>query len=458
MNTRKVLCFNPMAARSESFEALKARGWEVFQTANLDDAKHLIETHDFNTGMVLLDSPEQGDLLQINDLVSLRYAVEWVALLSPEALQSRTVCQLISRSFYDYHTLPFDPERLQIVLGHAHGMADVMKRIQFQAVAHGDEEIVGCDMEVLKLLDDIRKVALVDAPVLITGESGTGKELTARTIHRRSPRADQSFIAINCGALPPSLMQSELFGYEKGAFAGAHRSKPGSIETAAGGTLFLDEVGDLSLDLQSQLLGFLKEKAVRRVGGAEAVPVDVRVIAASQSDLREAVAEGRFLDELYQRLAVLNLELPPLRDRAEDVELLARYYLELFVNDKHRHVRGFSPEAIRAMQQYDWPGNIRELVNRIRRGIVMCEGDLMTPADLGLSGWDAGRARNVGQTMTLEEAKAEAEREIIQLTLRATENNISRAARQLAVSRMTLYRLMDKHHIRGSLEQRHLSS
>jgi DNA-binding NtrC family response regulator len=372
----------------------------------------------------------------------------------PEALQNSIVCQLISRRFYDYHTLPLDPERLQIVLGHAHGMADVMKKIQFQVIERGDEEIVGCNVEIMKLLDDIRKVAMVDVPVLITGENGTGKELTARTIHRCSLRVDKPFIALNCGALPPNLMQSELFGYDKGTLSGIPQARLGSLEAADGGILFLDEVGDLSMDLQTQLLGFLQEKVIRKIGGtAETVPVDVRIIASSTSNLQEAVTEGRFLNDLQQQLGILSVNIPPLRERTEDIELLAKYYLELFLNEKHRHIRGFTPEAVRAMQQYDWPGNIRELINRVRRGIVMCANDLITPADLGLSGWNLGIPKGMQRTMTLEEAKSEAEKEIIRLTLRATENNISRAARQLAVSRMTLYRLMDKHQIRSAVDQ-----
>lgn len=245
-------------------------------------------------------------------------------------------------------------------------------------------------------------------------------------------------------------MQSELFGFEKGAFAGAYRTKEGSIENALGGTLFLDEVGDLPADLQEPLLKFLREKTIRRVGGIKDIPVDVRVIASTHIDLEKAVADGLFLEELYQALSPLIISIPPLRERRDDIELLAKYYLDLFVNEKYRHISGFTPEAVAAMQQYEWPGNIRELINRVRRAMVMCEDRWITAPDLGLTVAEPGAGKFAGPIMTLEEAKAEAEKEIIQITLRATENNISRAARQLAVSRMTLYRLMDKHRIRGS--------
>jgi DNA-binding NtrC family response regulator len=245
-------------------------------------------------------------------------------------------------------------------------------------------------------------------------------------------------------------MQSELFGFEKGAFAGAYRSKEGSIETAGGGTLFLDDVGELPAELHEPLLQFLREKVIRRVGGVKDIPVDVRVIASSSSDLEKAVADGLFSADLHKALSPIVLNIPPLRERKDDIELLAKYYLDLFVNEKYRHISGFSPEAVGAMQRYDWPGNIRELINRVRRAMVMCEERLITPADLGLAMTEQTSTRFASPSMTLEQAKSEAEKEVIQVTLRATDNNISRAARQLAVSRMTLYRLMDKHRIRGS--------
>jgi DNA-binding NtrC family response regulator len=450
MDTRKLLCFDPTGTHEGILDNLKAKGWDVYSASRLDEAKNLIDSHAFHIGIVLFGNREHGELLPIQSLLAMRYPMEWVALLPPQALQAREVCQLIAQGFYDYHTLPLDAERLQFTLGHAYGMALVMKRLRTQSTGIGDEGIIGCSPKFTKVFSDIERAAGLDVSILIKGESGSGKEMAARAIHRRSPRGDEAFVVVSCGALSSSLMQSELFGFEKDAFAGAYRSKEGSIESAAGGTLFLDEVADLPADLQGPLLQFLREKTVRRVGSSKDIPVDARVIAATNADLEKAVADGLFSAELYEALAPISITVPPLRDRKDDIELLAKYYLDLFVNEKYRHISGFTPDAVAAMQRYEWPGNIRELINRVRRAMVMCEDRWITPSDLGLTAVEQGSGRFTNPVMTLEEAKAEAEKEIIQLTLRATENNISRAARQLAVSRMTLYRLMDKHRIRGS--------
>lgn len=449
MDTRKLLCFDPTGTENGALDALRARGWDIVTVTRLDEAKNLIDAHGFHIGLVLFGPRDQADLLPIHSLLAMRYPMEWIALLPPQVLQNREVCQLIAQGFYDYHTLPLDSERLQFSLGHAYGMSLVMKRLRNQTVSFDDEGIIGCSPKFTKVFADIERAAGLDVSVLVRGESGSGKEMAARAIHRRSPRGDRPFVVVSCGALSSNLMQSELFGFEKGAFAGAYRSKEGSIEAAAGGTLFLDEVGELPMDLQGPLLRFLQEKTIRRVGGNKDIPVDVRVIAATHVDLGKLVADGMFLEELYQALSPLNVTVPALRERRDDIELLAKYYLDLFVNEKYRHISGFTPEAVAAMQRYEWPGNIRELINRVRRAMVMCEERWITPQDLGLNAVEPGAPKFQGQVMTLEEAKAEAEKEIIQQTLRATENNISRAARQLAVSRMTLYRLMDKHRIRS---------
>lgn len=452
METRKLLCFDPQKTDDGLLDVLRTKGWDVYTANSLDDAKNLIDTHSFHIGLILFGSRENADLQPIQNILAMRYPMEWIALLPAQALHARDVCQLIAQGFYDYHTLPLDPERLQFSLGHAYGMAQVMKRLRTQTTSHGDEGLIGCSQRFTKAFTDIEKAAGLDVTVLVRGESGSGKEMMARAIHRRSLRSDKPFIVVSCGALSATLMESELFGFEKGAFTGAYRSKEGAIEAAAGGTLFLDEIGDLPTDLQGPLLDFLREKTIRRVGGIKDMPVDVRIIASTQTDLAKAVADGLFMEELYQAISPFVLAVPALRERREDIELLAKYYLDLFVNEKYRHIAGFSPEAVASMQKYDWPGNVRELINRVRRAMVMCEDRLISPADLGLSLTDTSAGKFAGPSMTLEAAKAEAEKEIIQITLRATENNISRAARQLAVSRMTLYRLMDKHRIRSSPE------
>jgi len=252
----------------------------------------------------------------------------------------------------------------------------------------------------------------------------------------------EPFIAVNCGALPTNLIQSELFGHEKGAFTGAHQRKIGRIESAAGGTLFLDEIGDLALDLQVNLLRFLQEKTIERVGGTEKIHVDVRVIAATHVDLERAVKEGRFREDLYYRLNVLHLNVPSLREREQDIELLARFFFDKFAKEKNRNVKGFRRDTLQAMNDYEWPGNVRELINRIRRAMVMCDNRLITTADLGLE-----RRLSQRRLTTLDEARTRAEKEAIQYSLRFNRNNVSQAARQLGVSRVTLYRLMEKYQI-----------
>lgn len=297
--------------------------------------------------------------------------------------------------------------------------------------------MIGITMQ--SVLRSIEKFSVSDAPVLITGESGTGKELAARTIHAGSERAPAAFIAVNCGALPANLVQSELFGHEKGAFTGANQRKIGRIEAAQNGCIFLDEIGDLATDLQVNLLRFLQEQTIERLGGITSIHVNARVIAATHRDLRCAVAEGRFREDLYYRLAVLHLHMPPLRERRDDILPLADDYFARYA-DKRGNVQGFSPDAREIMRAYDWPGNVRELINRVRRALVMCEGRYITAKDLGLE--MGGEERPL---LTLKEARAKAEQEAIEAALQHSGKNISQAARILEISRVTLYQCLTKY-------------
>ena len=307
-----------------------------------------------------------------------------------------------------------------------------------------EEEMVGYSPPMQELIRQIPKAAAVDAPVLITGETGTGKEVTALAIHRQSSRAQGPFIPINCAALPANLFQSELFGYEKGAFTGANQRKLGFIERAAGGTLFLDEIGDLSLELQVNLLRFLQQGTVCRVGGNEEMKVDVRVMAATHVDLETAIEKGRFREDLFYRLNVLQLRVPPLRERQRDIELLAAHFLEFFSPERPPPPSGFSQEALRVIQDYSWPGNIRELMNRVRRAVAMCEGPVITLADLGLDRRCVLRSPDV---RTLAHVREEAEKAAVLGALRSMNNNISRTALVLGTSRVTLYKLIEKYKI-----------
>jgi transcriptional regulator with PAS, ATPase and Fis domain len=266
--------------------------------------------------------------------------------------------------------------------------------------------------------------------------------LVAQAVHTHSPRRKGPFVPINCGAIPASLIQSELFGYERGAFTGAAREKRGLIEAAQGGSIFLDEIGDLPMELQANLLRFLQEKTIYRLGSTHSIAVDVRVIAASHINLAQAVQRGAFREDLYYRLNVLALDVPPLRDRKEDLLPLADHFFHTFSAERAPRVKGFSSRAGQAIRDYDWPGNVRELINRVRRAMVMAEGRLILPGDLGL---DAARAPN--GAAQLDEARIRAERDAIDASLTRAGRNITLAARDLGVSRMTLYRLLAKHGI-----------
>jgi len=272
--------------------------------------------------------------------------------------------------------------------------------------------------------------------VFVAGESGTGKELTARAIHVRSPRSAQAFVAINCAAIPPTLLQAELFGHERGAFTGAVQRKTGRIESAHQGTLFLDEIGDMPHECQAVLLRFLQEGTIERLGGTSEIKVDVRVISATHVNLEKAVEDGRFRSDLYHRLCVLRLVEPPLRERGGDIKLLANYALSMYRQDGARKIRGFSSDAVVAMSNYGWPGNVRELINCVRRAVVMSEGRFITASDLGLP-----QSANA-PPVTLAEIRSKAEKDAIEQALQRHGYKLSEAAADLGVSRATLYRLM----------------
>ncbi len=414
--------------------------WDVRLVDQLGDAQKLLNSQPCPVGLLLLGSLGDREVNALDQWLHAQTPTQWVAVLSVDAIKRGLFRDLIIQHFFDFHTWPIDAERLNHTLGHAYGLAQLSHQPDRSPIARQDMALVGHSAAILQLRDHIRKVAQVGAPVLIAGESGSGKELTARAVHNHSSRSKGPFVAVNCGAIPASLIQSELFGYERGAFTGAAREKRGLIESAAGGTLFLDEIGDLPFELQANLLRFLQEGFINRVGSPQSIAVDVRVIAASHMDLDQAVKSGQFREDLLYRLNVLPLMVPPLRERKNDLELLANHFFEVFSHDKSPRLTGFNNRALNAIRAYDWPGNVRELINRIRRAMVMSEGRLITPDDLGLPEQAMTRTGEV-----LEDARIRAERDAISGCLQCSGNNISRAARDLGVSRMTLYRLMEKH-------------
>ena len=307
-----------------------------------------------------------------------------------------------------------------------------------------DSPLVGDGDAMQRLRAHVERVARVAAPALIWGESGTGKELTAQAIHAASSRSKGPFVPINCGAISPTLIHSELFGYERGAFTGATAGKAGLIESANGGTLFLDEIGDLPKDMQANLLRFLQEKTITRLGSTRQVSVDVRVIAASHVQLYEAVQRGDFREDLYYRLAVLPVTVPALRERREDLVTLAQHFFDMHAHEKAARLTGFSDRALAAILDHDWPGNVRELINCVRRAMVMADGRLITPVDLGLAPSAAAAPA------ALDDSRMRSEKIALRACLDRSGQNVSRAARDLGVSRTTMYRLLEKHGMRSS--------
>jgi two-component system NtrC family response regulator len=348
----------------------------------------------------------------------------------------------IDQGAYDFLDKPVRLEELQVQLRRAFYVAQLEKESRdkhLRFTGEAFEGMVGRSPVMQEVFEKIRKVATSDAPVLIMGESGTGKELAAQAIHRISVRRKGPFVPINCGAIPENLLESELFGHEKGAFTGAHIQRRGRIELAEGGTLFLDEVGDLSLHLQVKILRFLQDKRIERIGGRETIQVDVRILAATNKDLEAELGKGGFREDLYYRLGVVKIALPPLRDREDDVKLLAEALFKEFKEEGGKHIKGFSPQALDALAMHDWPGNVRELENRIRRAVIMTEGGYVTPEALELAP-RYGRFRGFG----LREAREDLEKELIEQALTRNDWNLSRAAAELGISRPTLYDLMEK--------------
>jgi DNA-binding NtrC family response regulator len=425
--------------------ALSMRGWSVHLAGSVRDAQRALRGDGPSGGLLDLSSGfDRHEIVSFESCLGMGQ-VGWVATPRAGQLEDPAVRRLIRDYCFDYVTLPFPYERVADSVGHAYGMV-TLGECQLQPAASCEGEMVGSCDAMLQLFRAIRKVATSDVPVFISGESGTGKELTAVAIHERSPRRNAPFVAINCGAIPPHLLQSELFGYERGAFTGANARKIGRVEAANGGTLFLDEIGDLPLESQASLLRFLQERRVDRLGGHESVAVDVRIISATHIDLDAAMHEERFRSDLYHRLCVLRIDEPPLRARGKDIEVLAKHMFERFKTDALRRVRGFSPDAIAALYNYSWPGNVRELINRVRRALVMAEGRLITARDLELHDW-AERA-----PMSLASARDAAERQAIELALLRHRGRLNEAAQELGISRVTLYRLLSAHGMRAAFD------
>ncbi len=351
----------------------------------------------------------------------------------------------IALGAYDFMAKPFEPDVLALTLDRAFRLAELQaENRRLQAVKQPDamQGLITRDPEMLRIGRLVERVASSDATVMLLGESGTGKEVLAQGLHQTSKRSGR-FIAINCAAIPENLLESELFGYEKGAFTGASKTTPGKIETAHGGTLMLDEIGDLPLALQAKLLRFLQERKIERLGGRVEIPVDARIVCATHQDLKRQIAEGRFREDLYYRLAEIVVEIPPLRQRVGDAVLLAHAFLRRFAQENKRGSLAFNEDAVRAIEGHAWEGNVRQLLSAVRRAVIMADGNRVTCEDLGLPR-PAEADSAAPKDLDLRAVREAAERQAVTAALARTDNNIAKASELLGVSRPTLYDLMSR--------------
>ncbi|MFH1659337.1 MAG: PEP-CTERM-box response regulator transcription factor [Pseudomonadota bacterium] len=349
----------------------------------------------------------------------------------------------IALGAYDFFAKPFEPEMLALTIDRAFRLHDLQQENRRLLASQHPPALAGLltrDAGMQKICRTIEKVASSSATVLLLGESGTGKELLARGLHESSPRCNERFVAINCAAIPENLLESELFGYEKGAFTGAVKTTPGKIETANGGTLMLDEIGDLPLPLQAKLLRFLQERVIERLGGRSEIPVDVRIVCATHQDLKTNISNGSFREDLYYRLAEIVVQIPPLRERRGDPALMAHAFVHRFANEQKRGSMTLCEEAIRAIEANRWPGNVRELENCIKRAVIMADGSRITREDIGLE----NEASSEIEFIDLRKVRDEAERQAIVTALGRANGNLLRTSEILGISRPTLYDLMHR--------------
>jgi two-component system NtrC family response regulator len=384
------------------------------------------------------DGASEG-LATLQGLLRLDPAIKVIVASGNE--ERANAVRAISLGAYDFCAKPVDIELLRLIVERVYNVYrletehEALLRQSNSSTLGG---IISGDQAMQRVCQTVEKIARTDVTLLITGESGTGKELLARALHDLSGRAKGAFVAINCAAIPENLLESELFGYERGAFTGAAKTTPGKIETADGGTLFLDEIGDLPGSLQAKLLRFLQDRLIERVGGRKPIPVDVRIVCATNQKLEQMIERGVFREDLYYRLNEMRVEVPPLRERLGDAVMLAKFFLGRFNKQYNKSLRGFAADALSAIAAYSWPGNVRQLENNVRKAVVMADGRTVTAADLGLS----EVADRQAPTPTLQEVRKEAERKLVNDVLATTQGNISKTAKILGVSRPTLYMMM----------------
>jgi len=422
-----------------------ARDYEILTAGNRAEALEAVRTQ--QPRVVILDlglpphpaSTEEG-FATLADAITADPHIK-VVIVTGRAEKEHAM-KAIAQGAYDILYKPVQLDELGTILRRAYHVSALEREhteMQQRIGEDAFEGMLGTSQKMQDVFSTVRKVATSDVPVLITGESGTGKELIALAVHRLSRRRAGPFVVINCGAIPETLLESELFGHEKGSFTGAHIQRKGRIEAADKGTLFLDEIGELSLPLQVKILRFLQEQTIERIGGREAHRVDARVIAATNRDLKQAMIDGKFREDLFFRIGVVSVALPALKERNGDALLIANAFLLRYAKENRKKITGFSNQAVAAIENYNWPGNVRELENRVKRAVIMAEGRKVSPTDLEL---EAPKGKYEG--LSLRDAREALEKEMVLRVLTKHNDNITRAAEELGISRPTLYELMEK--------------
>ncbi len=424
-------------------------GMEVLQASHRTEALALLRRHEPQVVLQDLGLPPDAEgvsegFATLQQMLALAPQTK-VIVMTGNADKDNPV-RAVGLGAWDFFPKPVETDVLKLIVGRAFHVAELERQNRSLRQSHGPmplEGIIATDPQMLKVCRMVEKVATTNASVLVLGESGTGKELIARALHTHSDRAANRFVAINCAAIPEQLLESELFGYEKGAFTGAAKTTPGKIEMAEGGTLFLDEIGDMPLSLQSKLLRFLQARVIDRVGGRHEIPVDVRVVCATHQDLPALIEAKQFRQDLYYRISEVSLTLPPLRSRPSDAVVLARAILHRAAQELPRAPKSFTDDALKAIQSHPWPGNVRELENKVRSAAIMSSGAQLTADDLGL----ASGAESVA-VLNLKTVRTRAERQAVEQALAMTGGNVSHSAELLGVTRPTLYDLLEKLQIR----------
>ena len=428
--------------------------YEVLQAGTRAEAIALMRRHEPKVVLQDLGLPpdEEGvteGMATLQELLHLEPRAKIIVVTGRADRESAV--RAVGLGAWDFYSKPVDTDVLKLIVQrafHIAGLEAENQRLRTAALASPLEGIIATDESMQKVCRIVEKVAPSNVSVLLLGESGTGKELVARAIHARSDRSGKRFVAINCAAIPEQLLESELFGFEKGAFTGAVRQTAGKVEGAEGGTLFLDEIGDMPLSLQAKLLRFLQSRVIERVGGRQEIPVDVRVVCATNQDLAALIASQRFRQDLYYRISEVTLQLPPLRQRSGDAVVLAQAILRRLATQQPRAPRGFTEQALVAIRRHEWPGNVRELENKVKAASIMANGPLIDAEDLGLGD-------NTGQFafLNLKAVRTQAERQAVLQALSQVSGNVSQAAELLGVTRPTLYDLMDKYGCRDSARE-----